>query len=179
MEAIEADHKAKERQRKHKDDKRYVKHHQLTVGNQVLLKQKSYKHVPPYNPRPYTVTGIHGHQITARREDEEKTRDAQKWKKVNTRPPTDYNQVRQKAEEERLQRHYNEDDFIDIGTTTTLFTPPSSTIQDTNTNIGEQIDIHSPATGQAVDVSPTRELTPANRPIRNRRKPVRFADSQM
>ena len=114
-EAVEADRAAKERQKAHKDDKTYVKHHQITVGDQVLLKQHSRKHVPPYDPHPYTVTEIHGHQITARREDQQKTRDSQKWKRVETRPRTDYRTIRRKTAE--IQATGVEDDILDIGMT--------------------------------------------------------------
>lgn len=114
-EAIQEDIRSKQKQKQYKDDKSYVKHHKITKGNQVLFKQKSSKHVPPYDPRPYTVTDVRGHQITASREHQTKTRDAKKWKKIEVVEPTDYRSMRQQQAERELALHY-EDDSMDIGT---------------------------------------------------------------
>jgi len=84
------DRLAKSKQKKYKDAKPYVKHHQIKIGNKVLLKQKQSKSHPPYSPEPYEVVGVNGHQITAVREDRTITRDAQKWKKVEIRNKPDY-----------------------------------------------------------------------------------------
>ena len=46
-EAIEADISAKNKQKLYKDNKSYVKHHEIGVGDTVLLKQKPQKHVTP------------------------------------------------------------------------------------------------------------------------------------
>ena len=105
-EAVREDRKAKERQSKYKNKKNYVKHHNITVGNQVLLKQRSTKHKPPYDPIPYNVTEVHGHQVKANREHQVKVRDAQKWKKIITKPPTNYDKIRQHQIEKKLQHHY-------------------------------------------------------------------------
>ena len=56
----------------------------------MLLKQRQTKSNPPYEPHPYRVTDIQGHQITADRDDKQVTRDAQKWKLINPRVKPDY-----------------------------------------------------------------------------------------
>ena len=110
-EAITEDQKMKQKQKMYKDRKSYVKPHQIQVGDQVLLKQKTTKRTPPYDPKPYTVTSVRGHQIAACRGNQRRTRDAQKWKKVTIRTPTDYAHLR---EEERRKKLHNNDDVLDF-----------------------------------------------------------------
>ena len=82
--ALVNDAQAKATQKKYKDAKPYVKHHKMSIGDQVLLKQHQSKRNPPYDPEPYTVVDINGHQVTADRADQPiVTRDAQKWKPIN------------------------------------------------------------------------------------------------
>ena len=94
-----------------------MQHHKLSLGEHVLLKQKSAKHISPYDPEPYTVTQVVGHQITTRRHNQVKTSDAQKWKKVVTKHKQNYNKLRQQIAEHKLLLHYG-DDPVDIYTTT-------------------------------------------------------------
>ena len=79
-EAQEEDRRQKARQKIYKDNKCYVKPHTFTIGDTVLLSQKKTKMKPPYDPDPYTVTDVRGHQITAERGGKFFTRNAQKWK---------------------------------------------------------------------------------------------------
>ena len=78
----------------------------------MLLKQKSTKSRPPYDPDPYTVISIPGHQITAFKGSQQKTRDAQKWKPVSIRTPTNYNLVRDNARKQQLID--TEEDIFDL-----------------------------------------------------------------
>ena len=110
-EAIEEDKRAKSKQKMYKDSKAYVKPHQIQVGDKVLLKQKPSKRTPPYDPHPYTVTVVRGHQITGSRGNQKRTRDAQKWKKVSIRTPINYNQQR---EESRRREHSDNDEIVDF-----------------------------------------------------------------
>ena len=49
----------------------------------VIAKRKANKHDSIYNPKPYKVVTVHGTQIKGMREDGiHKTRDSQKWKRV-------------------------------------------------------------------------------------------------
>ena len=66
-EAIRTDCKMKQKQKYYKDDKSYVKPHKIEVGDKVLLQQKSTKRNPPYDHRHFTVTAVHGHQVTGAR----------------------------------------------------------------------------------------------------------------
>ena len=88
--ALLNDSHAKAVQKKHKDAKAYVKHHQIKMDDHVLLKQQQTKSDPPYDPEPYKVVDIRGHQITATRGDKTLTRDAQKWKAINLREKPNY-----------------------------------------------------------------------------------------
>ena len=90
VEALLNDSKAKAVQKKYKDSKPYVKHHQIEVNDEVLLKQQQTKSDPPYDPEPYRVVDVHGHQITATRGDRTLTRDAQKWKTIHLRKKPNY-----------------------------------------------------------------------------------------
>jgi hypothetical protein len=89
-EALLNDSHAKSVQKRHKDAKPYVKHHRIIMGDQVLLKQQKTKSAPPYDPEPFTVVDVRGHQITARRDYQTLTRDAQKWKAIHLRNKPDY-----------------------------------------------------------------------------------------
>ena len=72
------------------DKKVNVRPHTIQVGDNVLLKQKSTKQNPVYDPKPFTVTGVWGTQIKGTREGTTKTRDAQRWKLVKTKQRTQY-----------------------------------------------------------------------------------------
>ena len=70
----------KEKQKLHSNSNLQAKKH-INVGDSVLLKQKNTKCSPPYDPDPYTVIEIKGHQITAVRNGILKTRDSLRWTK--------------------------------------------------------------------------------------------------
>ena len=72
----------KAKMKAYKDERHHAKPHTIKVGDSVLLKRKSAKHVTPYDPDPYTVSEVWGTQIKAERKGTGKTRDAQRWKKV-------------------------------------------------------------------------------------------------
>ena len=93
-EARETEINKKQKQKFYKDDISYAKPHDIQTGDKLLLAQKKTKVKPPYDPRPYRATEVIGHQITATRGDKTVTRDAQKWKKILTRPSHDYNKTR-------------------------------------------------------------------------------------
>ena len=106
--------KAKRQQKMYKDNKRNVCHHNIDLGDKVLLLQKKTKSQPQYNPTPYQVTKVRGTQITAARGDEIKTRDAQKFKKVQLQANNNYGELRN-----TLQLHQPDLEFS--------FDPPIST----------------------------------------------------
>ena len=85
LEARAADQVAKERMAAYKDNKTTVRTTSIKPGDLVLLKQKSSKLRPTYDPEPYKVTQTWGTQIEAKRDGIAKKRDAQRWKKVNPR----------------------------------------------------------------------------------------------
>ena len=62
---------------KEKDDKRYVKPHDIKVGDTILLSRKSAKTVTPFDPDEYRAVEVHGTQVTGQRGNERKTRDSQ------------------------------------------------------------------------------------------------------
>ena len=144
----------------------------------VLLKQKPQKHVTPYDPEPYAVSEVHGHQITATRDSQRKTRDAQKWKKVTIRAPIDFQQVRQTEVERQLEKHYD-DDTIDIGTNATHHNtarcqPTSHQPTQPHTNEGRNNAARGSSTPEPVNngvpaPSPTRAV--GNRRTNRQRKP--------
>ena len=80
-EARETDREKKVKQKHYKDRRRYVKPHNLSRGDLAQLAQKQTKRDPPYDPRPYRIIMVRGHQITVKRNGKEVTRDAKKWKK--------------------------------------------------------------------------------------------------
>lgn len=96
----------KQKQKQYKDDVTYVKPHQIREGDHILLAQIPTKAKPPYNPKPFTATEVVGHQITGTREDKVVTRDAQKWKKIQTGQHLNYGDVQ--LREQELLRQQNE-----------------------------------------------------------------------
>lgn len=111
-EAREQEMQEKHKQKFYKDDKVYVRPHQVREGDHILLSQIKTKLKPPYNPKPYIATKIVGHQITASRDDKTVTRDAQKWKKIHTAQPLNYEQIKYKEQERENQRREKRDDHI-------------------------------------------------------------------
>ena len=81
-EAQETDRQQKLKQKQFKDSRQYVKQHDFELGDLALLRQRQTKRNPPYDPHPYHVTNVRGHQITGRRNGKVITRDAQKWKRL-------------------------------------------------------------------------------------------------
>ena len=109
-EALFNDSHAKAVQKKYKDAKPYVKHHQISTGDQVLLKQQQTKRHSPYDPDPYTVIDVHGHQITANRNEQVVTRDAQKWKAIHLREKPDYAMENEWSENESTEPQFTDED---------------------------------------------------------------------
>ena len=72
-----------------------MKPHTIKEGDTVLLQQKKSKQNPPFDPQHYTVVNVQGHQIEASRDGRRKTRDAKMWKKVELKPKTNYNNIRE------------------------------------------------------------------------------------
>ena len=108
--AVVQDRLAKERQKKYKDLKIYVKEHKLKSGDTVLLEWTKTKYTTPYDPSPYTVRETHGSQITATRDNVVRTRDAQQWKKVDIVARKKYDRLRK-----LLAAREEEEYFPDIG----------------------------------------------------------------
>ena len=109
-EALFNDSHAKAVQKKYKDAKPYVKHHQISTGDQVLLKQQQTKRHSPYDPDPYTVVDVHGHQITANRNEQVVTRDAQKWKAIHLREKPDYAMENEWCGKESTEPQFTDED---------------------------------------------------------------------
>ena len=102
----EAHDQAKAKQKAYKDAKANVKPHEIRVGDKVLLIQKESKTQSRYDPDPYTVTEVRGHQITAVRGNKTRLRDAKLFKKVSAEPARNYHEARYP-----LQLHGNRDEF--------------------------------------------------------------------
>ena len=171
IEAINEDQKAKKKQKEYKDKKAYVKPHQIEVGDSVLLKQKTTKSTPPYDPLSYTVTEVRGHQITAERDQQKRTRDAQKWKKVEIRQPTNYQRIRQERARTVLHQY---DDPLDIGTPHIEMPPPPPRLavrQEPPVAV-----LSPPRSPHAEEPLPRPRLPPPRRSIRVRRQPRCLAD---
>ena len=91
----EKDSESKANQKRYKDSKKTVRPHSIEVGDAVLLKRKQTKTTSRYDPDPFHVTEVKGTQITASREHQVRTRDAQRFKKVAIADPVSYQRQRQ------------------------------------------------------------------------------------
>ena len=98
----------KEKQKKYKDKHQYVKPHNLKPGDKALLSQKQTKRNPPYDPLPYRITEVRGHQVTGQRNEKKVTRDAKKWKKLKENTP--------RHEAESWSATSSDDDILPGGT---------------------------------------------------------------
>ena len=169
--ARKQDQIAKQRQKFYKDQKSNVKHHNISVGDQVLLKQKSTKLKPPYDTYPFKVTEIHGHQITAIRDHTEKTRDSSRWKKVTTTAPNDYSEERSNGTDDD-----DDDDNYIIDLSTAEYD-----IEDQDA-INDTLEPNQHSEGQetleqtALNVQDITNHRNHSRPTRTSRPPKRFGD---
>ena len=111
---------AKEVMKKYKDRPANVRPHTISIGDKVLLRQKSTKKNPPHDPDPYTVTDVQGTQITAVRHGHPKTRDSQRFKRVEIPQPPRFRNL-----PSVLQSNPQKDSDPDIGPPRT--TPPAPT----------------------------------------------------
>ena len=103
VEAKKVDKLAKEHMKRDKDASRHVREHSIEVGDLVIAKRKITKHDSAYDPKPYKVVATYGTQIKGMREDGKyKTRDSQKWKRVQVQDRRSYGEV------ERPSRYLDE-----------------------------------------------------------------------
>ena len=161
----------KAKQKLHKDSKPYVREHTINVGDTVLLKQKKSKRNPPYDPDPYTVIEIRGHQITAVRDQTLKTRDSQRWKKVTITPNVDYQQMRQR----RYQPTDSDNDILDMAEL-----DKNTTVVDVEQHRNDRratSPINTPQIGNDVEGLELQRI-PERRALstRSRRPPPRYRD---
>ena len=176
-EARNNDKQAKAKQKMYKDSKQYVRPHKLETGDQALLSQKQSKTNPPYDPRPYTIIEVKGHQITGQRNEKRVTRDAQKWKKLCTTRPRP---LKQEASEE------SSDSDIDIDLESHLHQPGQGITEGARPEVGEQREedprptaaaVEAPTSG-ATNQSATHHgdivLPPRRNPPRARERPSRY-----
>ena len=105
------DDQAKQLQKHYKDRKSNVRPHNMKVGDSVLLMNRQTKGSTrtPYDPDPYRVTNIRGHQITAARRGATRVRDAKKFKKVEVRANPRYVRQPRIMHDEEADQDYSQD----------------------------------------------------------------------
>jgi len=86
---------AKAMQKFHKDANKTVRPHNIKVGDAVLIQRKQTKSKSRYDPDPFRVSEVRGTQITATRDHTVRTRDAQKFKKIQVANPKTYESQRE------------------------------------------------------------------------------------
>ena len=173
------------------DKKSNIRPHQIRVGDHVLLKQKSTKQTPIYDPSPYVVTAIWGTQIEAIRDGYTKIRDAQRWKSVIISKRRHYQQIPGESNYHadtdigRPRRHPHVPILHHNHLATPSTTPPSppthSSPMTTHRDLGDHLQAPLQSRGthtieQQLLSNPNVIVhsTPANRPSRNRRRPDRY-----
>ena len=187
-EAREEDRRAKEKMKEYKDQKRGVKEHKIRKGDSVLLKRKTTKHCSPYDPEPYKVTATYNTQVQAERDGRVKTRDAQRWKRVEVKKRRSYKRVGEKS-------RYLEDPDIGAGPGQLGVRRPAGSAQgQAPAGAAEDLGAAGAAEGLALANPEERDDivdrlrqrpevvladTIANRPQRTRQAPTRYqADQQ-
>ena len=112
VEAKKVDKMAKERMKVYKDAGRYIKDHDIKVGDLVIFKRKTTKHNSVYDPKPNKVVAVHGTQIKGMREDgKHKARDSQMWKRMQVQARRRYGDL----ESTRSASKYPDDTDIGAG----------------------------------------------------------------
>ena len=106
--------------------------------------------IPPYDPDPYRVVDVRGHQITAERRGKSTKRDAQKWKPVRT---------------QEVEAGSSEDDIDDDGEWTAGAAEPPI-----ETGVPGNMEEHREAPPERA-AEPVR---PRRNPARSRQPPVRL-----
>ena len=187
IEARAEEHQKKEAIKKTVDSKANTRPHNIKVGDSVLLKQKSTKLHPTYDPSPYKVINIWGTQIEATRDGATKTRDAQRWKAINISARKQYNKREQKS-----TYHTDPDIGLAKGQTThdlhnpailPAVIPGAGQNQELQENRGHNLQPaaldHNEALNQQLRNDPVVILpaTPANRTTRTRRPVDRYRPS--
>ena len=89
-EAREEDKRKKEKMQPYKHTYGDTIDQKIQKEDDVLLKRKTTKQDSIYDPDSYKVTTIYGTQVRAIREGQEKTRDAQKWKRIQVSKNNSY-----------------------------------------------------------------------------------------
>lgn len=161
------DRESKLRQKEYKDAKSTVKAHSIQVGDQVLLDRKKTKLKSPYDPNPFIVSEVHGTQVVARRGEEQKTRDAQHWKKVESTPRLDYTDIRQRQARRRRDQDYYPDIGAPAGPGVGQGGPAQGAQVQDDHEQGRQ-DAHKPAQADDQNVAVARARRQARGPPRER-----------
>lgn len=134
QEARQHEMRQKQAQKGNKDSKAYVKHHTLKKGDHVLLEQNQTKMHPPYDPKPYEVTEIRGHQITIERDGCSKNRDAKQLKPVTSKQSTNHHRNNKptgpKEEDSIVEQKKTTTKIAEQEKTTTQQDQPANTISE-------------------------------------------------
>ena len=77
------------------------------VGDKVLIRRKKTTTQSPFDPDPFTVIRVEGNRITGERRQEKKTRNVDRWKKLQPKPQF---MEQGKSQPAREDRHEDEDD---------------------------------------------------------------------
>ena len=74
-------------QKKYHDERRKAKNKDISVGDNVLIRQNKTTTKPPFDPKPYTVTNVQGNQISMQRPNgSSRIRDKNQVRKMKARP---------------------------------------------------------------------------------------------
>ena len=146
-EAQETDRKNKMKQKMYKDSRQYVKPHNLKPGDLALLSQRQTKRDPPYDPKPYRITKVSGHQVSGQRNSKEVTRDSKKWKKLNE-------SKKEPRRKDSIEPAVSSDEEISIGSNREPRGPHISEVAHCMRDGFRATASETPATGRANTPSP-------------------------
>lgn len=98
---IQNDARSKAKMAQYTDSRRHTKPSNLSVGDDVLVKQpKINKLTPPYNPKPFTITKRFGSQITAQRGSQQIVRNSSFFKRIRNISPNFVDEEEEESDEE-------------------------------------------------------------------------------
>ena len=184
-EARQRDRLTKSKQKRYKDRRQYVRPHKLAIGDKALLSQKQSKINPPYDPNPYVIVAVRGHQITGKRGGKQITRDAQKWKRLAlaTNAPC----AGQQSNKSRQQSNSDSDIDIDIDLSESKGVPAGQArgegVQyptrgqagdEDRTAAGHEETNHLPDEEANQEIRHDAAVMPRRNPPRAREKPARY-----
>jgi transposase InsO family protein len=151
------------------DKKKRAAKKEICPGDRILIKQQKTTIKPPYDPKPYTVTGVKAAQVTAERGAKSRVRDMSRVKLLKPRPE----HLRRREARQASSDSDSDEDFLDLKVPVQVGQgEPAEEEQEPAVAELEDVVVEQEERQEGPDTPPGRRRTP-----RVRFSPVRFDPS--